>query len=153
MDYMVEYVNIIDEDKKLEKCLKFLDEFCLIDKKSYPMQSLEVNIFLKESGEKIAGIVGFCYNHKTECSVRGKRNSFHIKSIDVVDSYARRRIGTYLMKQAIDFVEENRIKYMSVHPCAGRDIISQEDLENFYKSFSFRYLIVHKEIEFKIIVD
>lgn len=147
------HIEMKDSDKKMEECIQFIDSYCLKDIKTHSNKSLNITISLKETGSRVAFLEGFSYDYKTESCISDKKNAFHIKKIYVEDEYDRRRIGTYLMEQAISFAERNKYKYMSTHPYADTRRISQEDLEKFYKSFTFRCDNYDKEIEFKKIDD
>lgn len=149
-------MNYKGKDLNRESCELFLKDFCTIEKTSMDENYLEIEVRDKKTRMMVAEIVGFLYNYKRKYSY-GKNNAFHIKTLGTMEEYERKGIATYLMKNALLYAEAKGVKHVTVHPSASTASISQEDLERFYKKFTFEYSCFlkrrEKEIEFRIVAD
>jgi ribosomal protein S18 acetylase RimI-like enzyme len=134
-------------------CLEFLENNCIvqIDDCEY---SIELSIYLKESGEMIASAIGFYYNYLSPYSAY-KENAMHIKSLGVSYGYRLKGIATYMLKELIKIAEKRKFNHITVHPYASRYVISQNKLEEFYQNFTFKsnFFNRNKKIKFNIIMD
>ena len=139
------------------KCFELIDKYCILDKSPIDENYIEIFIYTKNDKKKIAHMVGFLYNYKFEYAYGEKNSAFHIKTLWTHKGYLKRGIATYLMKEGIKYAEYNKVKHITVHPCACTHIISQEELERFYKKFLFDYKYIgfkrERGIEFKNILD
>lgn len=146
------------KDLNKKKCKKYIKKSCIVKKNSFNADVvINIEIIGKKKHNKIAKIEGFLYNYETLYYVEGEMNALHIKSLYTSDEYLRKGIATYLMKEAIKYAESKKVKHITTHPFADTCIISQEELEKFYKKFSFSYgrfpRKKREKIEFCIIAD
>lgn len=146
------------KDLNREKCKKFIKKSCIIKKNSFDSDVvIKIEISDKKKHSKVAKIEGFLYNYETSCYLEGDMNALHIKSLYTCDEYQRKGIATYLMKEVIKYAESKKVKHITTNPYASTYIISQSDLEEFYKKFSFSYGSFLKKkwgkIEFRTIRD
>ncbi len=145
------------KDRESKRCKRFIRKYCVLKRTPIKKDYIEIYIYTNDEKERIACIKGFLYEYKMKNKYSGKGNAFHIKSLGTNRKYLRRGFATYLMKEAIKYAEYKKVAYITVHPYATTYIIEQEDLEDFYKKFTFNYgRFVSKEerkIEFKIISD
>lgn len=145
------------KDKESKKCMEYIRKYCVLKRTPIEKDYIEIYIYTKDEKERIACIKGFLYEYEMKNKYRGKNNAFHIKSLGTNKKYLRRGFATYLMKEVIRYAEYKKVEYITVHPYASICIIKQDDLEAFYKKFTYIYkcfgIKKQKEIEFKIVPD
>lgn len=138
-------------DYKEKQCMNFISKEVniIIDETE---DYIEISLSRKETKELIGKITCFFYNYRNPYQYKNS-NSMHIKRLMVDSAYTRKGIGTYLVKEVILFAERKKYKNITVNPSAATWLISQEELEKFYKKFLFCTSLRKKQIEFKIIID
>lgn len=145
------------KDKESKKCMEYIRKCCVLKRTPIKNDYIEIYIYTNDEKERIACIKGFLYKYEMKNKYMGKNNAFHIKSLGTNKKYFKRGFATYLMKEAIKYAEYKKVAYITVHPYATTYIIKQEDLEDFYKKFTFTYnslgIKKEKEIEFKSVSD
>lgn len=140
-------------DLKREKCRRFIENKCRVERNVMDV-AIEIRIFLKDVEDSIAVIKCFFYNYENPNNYTNKDDSLHIKSLVVEDDFIQGGLATYLMKEVILFAESKRFKNISVYPSACTSLISQSNLEMFYKNFAFNTRWKkNKKIEFMSILD
>ena len=144
-------------DKHAEDSMEFIKNFCCVKKEVCEGVAIEIYISIKGENKQIGVVKGSFRERISGRMIKKYSNRFHIKTLGVTSEYQRKGIGTYLMKEIIRCVECQNVKYITVNPVATIVEIKQEDLEKFYKNFTFNYrhLGVQKErkIEFELVND
>lgn len=144
-------------DKHIEDCEAFINNFCCVKKEIREGVSIEIYINLKDENKQVGVVKGFFRERISGRKIKKYSNRFHIATLGVTSEYQRRGIGTYLMKEVIKYAESQNVKYITVNPVASTMVIKQEDLECFYKKFSFNYryfgFLKEREIEFELVSD
>lgn len=144
-------------DKYAADSANFIRDFCNVKREECDGVSIEIDINTKDKNQHVGGIKGFFYDYEEKKIFDKFNKGFHIKSLGVEGQYLEQGIATYLMKEVIRYAERQNVKHITVNPVATTIIIKQEELEKFYKKFSFNYknFCFHKEreIEFKTVDD
>lgn len=144
-------------DKHAGDSEEFIKNFCSVKKEVHEGVSIEIYVGIKDENKQVGIIKGFFRERISGRMIKKYSNRFHIATLGVTSEYQRRGIGTYLMKEIIRCAERQNVKYITVNPVATIEGIKQEDLEKFYKNFTFyyRHLGVQKEreIEFELVGD
>lgn len=144
-------------DKHTEDSEEFIKNFCCVKKEVREGVSIEIYVGIKDENKQVGVVKGFFRERISGSVIKKYSNRFHIETLGVISEYQRRGIGTYLMKEIIRCAECQNVKYITVNPVATIVEIKQEDLEKFYKNFTFNYrhLGVQKEreIEFELVSD
>lgn len=118
--------------------------------------AIEIYVYEKETDISVGTIICFFYKQKHGRPDYGSSaiNAMHIKILGVEQGYTKKGIATHLMKRVIEKAEELGLDFISVNPSALTDVISQEELELFYKKFTFcSSKKKMRTIDFMIVID
>ena len=144
-------------DKHAEDCEAFINNFCCVKKDIYEGVYIEIYISIKGENKLIGAVKGFFRERTSGRIIKRHNKRFHIAALGVVTEYQRRGIGTYLLKAVIRCAECQNVKYITVNPVATIMEIKQEDLEKFYKNFTYNYscwgMQKERELDFESVSD
>ena len=150
-------MNYKGKDTQVEDIEKFINDFCCVKKDIYEGVYIEIYISIKGENKLIGVVKGFFRERISGRIIKRYSKRFHIASLGVATEYQRRGIGTYLMKEVIRCAENQKVKYITLNPVATSTEIKQEDLEKFYKNFTYNYscwgIQKERELDFESVGD